>query len=200
MVKGRRHYIPVGWKTKYDVERSGKLYSGDGGYRQAVEEGRRFLSKTRCAELGVPVRKDEEPAAYVFNDDNDKEYCYMPMYERTDFFTTYSVLDKGYILNIDRIHLVPRSKMKRWGFRRFNDIPIVGYIEDYYKTECVYDISGTDKFLKGRLKALLDLDRDIEVYEREQEWLRRNEEENRVREERIKEIEEKKKKEEQGVS
>jgi hypothetical protein len=46
-------------------------------------EHRIYLSETRAALLGVPVRKDEEPAAYMYSVYGNEEECYFPVYDRT---------------------------------------------------------------------------------------------------------------------
>jgi hypothetical protein len=46
-------------------------------------EHRIYLSETRAERLGVPVRSDEEPAAYVHSVYGNKDESYYPVYDRT---------------------------------------------------------------------------------------------------------------------
>jgi hypothetical protein len=46
-------------------------------------EHRIYLSETRAARLGIPVRSDEEPAAYVYSVYGNNDESYYPVYDRT---------------------------------------------------------------------------------------------------------------------
>lgn len=152
-----REKMSKNWLTKEEALNSGKLCSADESYRNAVNSGRRFLSKTRCADIGLAVKKNEEPGAYVYSDEGVRPNFYMPLYERTDFFQTHKKLEIHEINTEDNLHLVTRSEMKNWGFKRYKGIPVEGFIEDEYTSEVVYNILGTVEFQENKLKMLLEV-------------------------------------------
>ncbi|BCC15185.1 TPA: hypothetical protein ACLBZV_005544 [Bacillus cereus] len=152
-----REKMSKNWLTKEEALNSGKLSSADESYRNAVNSGRRFLSKTRCADIGLAVKKNEEPGAYVYSDEGVRPNFYMPIFERTDFFQTHQKLDKNEINREDNLHLVPRSQMKDWGFKRYKGLPVEGYIEDENELEVVYNILETAEYQENKLKMLLEV-------------------------------------------
>lgn len=145
------------WLTKEEALKSGKLCSANNSYRNAVNSGRKFLSKSRCDDIGIPVKKAEEPAAFVYNDEGVRPKFYMPLYERTDFFQTNKKLEIHEINTEDNLHLVPRSQMRNWGFKRYNKLTVAGYIEDEYTLEVVYNIIETVEYQENKLKMLMEV-------------------------------------------
>ncbi len=135
---------------------SGQLYSTNDSYREAIQDGRRFLGKTKCASIGMAVEKDEPPAAYVYSDEGVRPNFYMPLFERKEFFQTHQKLDITEINTEDNLHLVPRSEMKNWGFKRYQGLPVIGYIENEETLETVYDISGTSNYEENYIPEVHD--------------------------------------------
>ncbi|GAB6486072.1 hypothetical protein bcgnr5369_57380 [Bacillus cereus] len=144
------------WLKKAEALASGKLCSANQYYKEVVESGRRFLSIGKCASIGIPVKKSEEPSVFVYNDEDARTNLCISLYERTEFFQTHKKLEIKEIETEDNLHLVRRSNLRKWGFKRYKGLPVVGFIEDEYMLESVYDISGTEEYESNKLKMLME--------------------------------------------
>lgn len=144
------------WLTKAEALESGKLCSANGCYKKVVENGRRFLNISQCASIGMHVKKSEEPSIFVHNDEDVRTNFCIPLYERTEFFQRHKKLDVKEIETEDNLHLVRRSNLRKWGFKRYKGLPVVGFIEDEYMLESVYDIYGTEEYDSNKLKMLME--------------------------------------------
>ncbi|MDA1531987.1 hypothetical protein PDJ85_26965 [Bacillus cereus group sp. TH260-2LC] len=152
-----REKMSKNWLTKEEALKSGKLCSANNSYREAVQLGRRFLSKSKCASIGMAVKKNEEPSAFVYSDEGVRPNFYMPLYERTEFFQVHQKLDVSEINKEDNLHMVPRSQMKDWGFKRYKVLPVEGYVENETELEIVYNILETIEYQENKLKMLLEV-------------------------------------------
>ncbi|WP_222425172.1 hypothetical protein, partial [Bacillus mobilis] len=57
----------------------------------------------------------------------------------------------------DNLHMVPRSQMKDWGFKRYKVLPVEGYVENETELEIVYNILETIEYQENKLKMLLEV-------------------------------------------
>ncbi|MGX5609802.1 hypothetical protein ACWKTZ_25835 [Bacillus cereus] len=144
------------WLTKAEALANGKLFSTNGYYKEVAESGRRFLSIGKCASIGMPVKKSEEPSVFVHNDEDVQTNFCTPLYDRTEFFQRHKKLDINEIETEDNLHLVRRSNLQKWGFKRYKGLPVVGFIEEESMLESVYDISGTEEYESNKLKMLME--------------------------------------------
>lgn len=152
-VRGR---MSKDWLTKAEALANGKLFSTNGYYKEVAESGRRFLSIGKCASIGMPVKKSEEPSVFVHNDEDVQTNFCTPLYDRTEFFKQHKKLDIKEIGTEDNLHLVRRSNLRKWGFKRYKCLPVVGFIEEESMLESVYDISGTEEYESNKLKMLME--------------------------------------------
>lgn len=98
-----------GWMSKEEVLATGLPYfsmkDDIGGWSSKAFSFAVLISMTRCKQFKCPILKNgkEKPSAYRYCKAPISKYCFVPLYDRTEFYLSG---------NIDRKSLVPHEIME----------------------------------------------------------------------------------------